>query len=54
MTQSLMYLFAAFAVVWLGIFAYLVYLSSRLTALQQQFDALSREQGARNEEQETP
>ncbi|MBI4496721.1 MAG: CcmD family protein [Chloroflexi bacterium] len=46
MSQSLIYLFAAFAVVWVGLFAYLLYLSNRMGALQGQVEFLLEEHAA--------
>ena len=42
MEGSLVYLFAALIIVWVGIVGYLVVLSSRLGALQRELDALKR------------
>ncbi len=43
MSPSLIYLFAAFAVVWVALFAYVMYISNRIGALQQQVDQLLEE-----------
>jgi CcmD family protein len=53
MEGSLVFLFAALAVVWVIIVAYLVVLSGRLTALQRELDALKR-RDPWNEDEDTP
>ena len=42
MDGNLVFLFAALAIVWVVIVGYLVVLSSRLTGLQRELDALKR------------
>ncbi len=42
MEGSLVYLFAALAIVWVVIVGYLVILGSRLSALQRELDAVER------------
>jgi CcmD family protein len=48
---SLMYLFAALAIVWVAIVGYLVILSGRLSSLQRDLDAYKRGDGWRDDEQ---
>lgn len=41
-SNSLIFLFAALAIVWVGIVGYLVMLGGRLSALRREVDALKR------------
>ena len=52
MEGSLVYLFAALAIVWVVIIGYLVILGGRLTALQHELDALKRHNGLDNDDSE--
>jgi CcmD family protein len=47
---SLVFLFAALAIVWVAIVGYLVILSGRLSALQRDLDAFKRGDGWRDDE----
>lgn len=51
MEGSLVYLFAALAIVWVVIVGYLVILGGRLGALQREVDALKRGDSARDEDE---
>ena len=53
MSGNLLYLFAAFAVVWLLLFGYLLYIANRIGALQQQVDALLEEKGTTDQKAES-
>ena len=44
MEGNLVYLFAAFLVVWLGLLLYLLNLSGRLNSLRRELDDLKREE----------